>query len=73
MDPTDLRLKNMLRDGDCTITGQVMKESRGLGLGECIEKVKERIKWDQPIDRGEGVVKRGKGFGAFIYGSGIPL
>ena len=73
MDPTDLRLKNMLRDGDRTITGQVMKKSRGLGLGECIEKVKERIKWDQPIDRGEGVVKRGKGFGAFIYGSGIPL
>ena len=73
MDPTELRLKNMLRDGDCMITGQVMKESRGLGLGECIEKVKERIKWDQPIDRGEGVVKRGRGFGAFIYGTGIPL
>ena len=56
MDPTVLRLKNMLRDGDCMITGQVMQESRGLGLGECIEKVKERIQWDQPIDRGEGVV-----------------
>jgi CO/xanthine dehydrogenase Mo-binding subunit len=73
MDPTVLRLKNMLRDGDCMITGQVMQESRGLGLGECIEKVKERFQWDQPIDRGDGVVKRGKGFGAFIYGTGIPL
>jgi CO/xanthine dehydrogenase Mo-binding subunit len=73
MDPTELRLKNMLRDGDCTITGQVMKKSRGLGLGECIEKVKERFKWDEPIDRGDGVVKRGKGFAAFIYGTGIPL
>ena len=73
MDPTELRLKNMLRDGDSMITGQVMKESRGLGLGECIEKVKERFQWDQPIRRGDGVVKRGKGFGAFVYGTGIPL
>jgi CO/xanthine dehydrogenase Mo-binding subunit len=73
MDPTVVRLKNMLRDGDSTITGQVMQESRGLGLGECIEKVKEKINWDQPIDRGNGPVKRGRGFGAFIYGTGIPL
>jgi CO/xanthine dehydrogenase Mo-binding subunit len=73
MDPTELRLKNMLRDGDCTITGQVMQESRGLGLGECIEKVKEKFQWDRPIDRGNGAVKRGRGFGAFIYGTGIPL
>ncbi len=73
MDPTEVRLRNMLRDGDCTITGQVMQESRGLGLGECIEKVKEQIGWNQPIDRGNGVVKRGRGFGAFIYGTGIPL
>jgi CO/xanthine dehydrogenase Mo-binding subunit len=73
MDPTELRLKNMLRDGDCTITGQVMKESRGLGLGECIEKVKHNFGWDKPIERGEGPIRRGRGFGAFIYGTGVPL
>lgn len=73
MDPAELRLLNMLRDGDTTITGQRLTKSRGLGLGECIEKVKQRINWDQPFDHGDGVVKRGRGFGAFIYGSGIPL
>lgn len=73
MDSTELRLKNMLRDGDCTITGQVMRESRGLGLGECIAKVKERFAWDKEIDQGKGAIKRGKGFGTFIYGTGVPL
>ncbi|MDR3590181.1 MAG: xanthine dehydrogenase family protein molybdopterin-binding subunit [Negativicutes bacterium] len=73
MDPTEVRLKNMLRDGDFTITGQMMKESRGLGLGECIDQVKERFGWDKYLSRSEGVIKRGKGFGAFIYGTGVPL
>ncbi|MDQ2078919.1 xanthine dehydrogenase family protein molybdopterin-binding subunit [Xanthobacteraceae bacterium Astr-EGSB] len=73
MDPVAVRTLNMLKDGDMTITGQIMKESRGLGLGECIQKVTQRIKWDQPIDHGKGPVRRGKGFGAFIYGTGIPL
>lgn len=73
MDPVELRLKNIVRDGDCTISGQVMKESRGLGLEECIEKVRAQIGWDQPIDRGEGAVKRGRGFGVFMYGTGVPL
>ena len=74
MDPVELRLKNIVRDGDRTISGQVMKESRGLGLEECMEKVCERIGWHKPFDRGgDSVVKRGRGFGVFMYGTGIPL
>lgn len=73
MDPIELRLKNIVRDGDCTISGQVMKESRGLGLEECIAKVRAQIGWDQPIDRGDGIIKRGRGFGVFMYGTGVPL
>ena len=73
MDPTEIRLKNMLRDGDRTIYGQVMKKSRGLGLEECIEKVKEQIGWDQPFDKGSGTIKRGRGFAVFMYGTGVPL
>jgi CO/xanthine dehydrogenase Mo-binding subunit len=73
MDPIELRLKNILRDGDRTIFGQVMLESRGLGLEECIAKVKEKMEWDKPFQRGEGTVKKGRGFAAFIYGTGIPL
>lgn len=73
IDPIELRKKNMLRDGDITIFGQTMLESRGLGLGECIERVKEKFDWDKPFDRGAGVVKRGRGFAVFMYGTGIPL
>ncbi len=73
IDPTEIRMKNMLKDGDRTIFGQVMKESRGLGLGECIEKVKARMNWEGPFDKGKGTVKRGRGFGVFMYGTGVPL
>lgn len=73
MDPIEIRLKNMLRDGDRTIFGQVMRESRGLGIEECISRVRERIDWDRPIDRCDGPIKRGRGFSAFMYGTGIPL
>lgn len=73
MDPLELRLKNILHDGDQTIFGQVMQESRGLGLEECIEQVKARMNWDQPIDKGSGIVKRGRGIGLFMYGTSHPL
>jgi CO/xanthine dehydrogenase Mo-binding subunit len=73
MDPTEIRLKNILRDGDRTIFGQVMKKSRGLGLEECIKKVRDKIGWDNPFDRDDGVIKRGKGFAVFMYGTGVPL
>lgn len=73
MDPIELRRKNILRDGDSTIYGQVMMESRGLGLEECVDKVKEKIEWDKPFERGGGVKRRGRGVGLFMYGTGIPL
>ncbi|MFZ5646793.1 MAG: molybdopterin cofactor-binding domain-containing protein [Bacillota bacterium] len=61
MDPIEIRLKNILKDGDRTIFGQIMKKNRGLGLEECIAKVKERMNWDQPFERGDGIIKRGRG------------
>lgn len=73
MDPLELRMKNILRDGDQTIFGQVMQESRGLGLEECIDQVKTRMNWEQPIDKGTGTVKRGRGIGLFMYGTSHPL
>lgn len=73
MDPVEIRLKNILKDGDRTIFGQVMKKNRGLGLEECIAKVRERMNWDHPFDRGDRIIKRGRGFTAFMYGTGIPL
>ncbi|MDW7669206.1 MAG: xanthine dehydrogenase family protein molybdopterin-binding subunit [Bacillota bacterium] len=73
MDPIEIRKINMVKDGDTTGWGQVMKESRGLGLGECLDKVKEKMDWGKPFHRGNGPIKVGRGVGAFIYGTGIPL
>ncbi|MDR1777336.1 MAG: xanthine dehydrogenase family protein molybdopterin-binding subunit [Desulfovibrio sp.] len=73
MDPVKIRQINMLRHNDRTITGQVMLESRGLGLGECIEKVAERFGWDKALPAAAGPVKKGKGFAVYMYGTGIPL
>ena len=70
MDPIELRLKNILRDGDRTIYDQVMLEERGLGLEECILKAREAIKWDEPLDQSNPRIRRGKGFACFIYGTG---
>lgn len=70
MDPIDLRLKNILRDGDSTCYDQVMLEERGLGLEECIRKVREEIRWDTPLDNSDPRIHRGKGFACFIYGTG---
>lgn len=73
MDPLELRLKNIVHDGDQTIYGQMMQESRGLGLEECIEKVKMQMNWEQPFDKGTGSTKRGRSMALFMYGTGIPL
>ncbi len=72
-DPIAVRRLNMLRHGSATITGQIMLESRGLGLGECIDKVERAMDWQTPLPSSNGPVKKGRGFSAFMYGTGIPL
>ncbi len=70
MDPLELRLKNILRDGDRTHSGQVMLEERGLGLEECLTKVAEAIRWYDKRDHGSASKRRGKGIACFMYGTG---
>jgi CO/xanthine dehydrogenase Mo-binding subunit len=43
MDPLELRLKNILHDGDRAGTGQVM---RAVGIEACLRKVTELIGWE---------------------------
>ena len=73
MDPIDLRLKNILHHGDSTIFGQVMLEERGLGLEECIRRIREEIHWDEPLDNSDPNIRRGKGFACFLYGTGTGM
>lgn len=70
MDPVELRLKNILRDGQSTIWGQVMLEERGLGLEECIKRVCEDETFKAPLDQSDPRIRRGKGIACFIYGTG---
>jgi CO/xanthine dehydrogenase Mo-binding subunit len=42
MDPLELRLKNVLKDGDRAGTGQAM---RSVGIGACLEKVANMSGW----------------------------
>jgi len=73
MDPIELRLKNIVRAGDRTIFGQVMLPERGIGLEECIARVRERMEWDKPLSQPGGSKKRGRGIAVFLYGTGVPL
>jgi CO/xanthine dehydrogenase Mo-binding subunit len=68
MDPVALRLKNVLREGETTITG----EKFGAGHGRpdlCLEKVAEAIGWD-PSQRASKPVKVGSGK---VRGKGVAL
>ena len=44
IDPLELRLRNVLRDGDCFATGEVMRDFH---VGECLSAVAARIGWDR--------------------------
>lgn len=60
LDPVEFRLKNMLIEGRPHVTGTLMKDA---ALTAVLTRVAERLKWDQPIARGEGTVRRGRGVG----------
>ena len=73
IDPIELRLKNIVRDGTSTIFGHVMLEDRGLGLEECILRVRDAIHWDQPLDNTNPKIRRGKGFACYMFGTGTAF
>ncbi len=61
IDPLELRLRNVLRDGEAFCTGEVLHDFR---VAECLEDVAERIGWR------EG--RRGKGLCALMKGMQTP-
>jgi CO/xanthine dehydrogenase Mo-binding subunit len=70
MDPIEIRLKNCLRTGSDTATGQTLVAS--VGIGETLRKVKERrdgvaISKD---DLKKPFIKKGIGVGSMWYGIG---
>ena len=72
MDRLELRLKNALRAGDATATGQVLEASAG--LAPCLEALKPR--WQRALEdaaranAADDQVRRGVGIGCMWYGIG---
>ena len=60
-DPLELRLRNLLRDGDRFATGETMHDFH---VAECLERVAERIGWSAG--------RRGKGLCAVMKGMQTP-
>jgi len=69
LDPVAFRLKNVLRDGDEHATGTIMSNA---GVAACVESVARQIGWEQPFDRGTGVLRRGRGIAVGIKASISP-
>jgi CO/xanthine dehydrogenase Mo-binding subunit/aerobic-type carbon monoxide dehydrogenase small subunit (CoxS/CutS family) len=71
VDPLELRLRNALRDGDATATGQVLP---AVGLADCLEAL--RAPWATAraaaaaANAGDPVVRRGVGLACCWYGCG---
>ncbi len=73
IDPLEFRLRNALRAGDETATGQVLRAS--CGLAECLDRLRPRWRemrvaaeaWNAAAS---GVLRRGVGIGCMWYGCG---
>src|SRR5581483_7949529 len=51
MDPLELRRRNVWRDGDRALNGQVIQ---GLGLSDALERAAAAIDWEAPRPAGRG-------------------
>lgn len=48
LDPVELRRRNLLRDGDVTVTGETLSH---VGIGECLERAAAGLGWSTPLPR----------------------
>jgi CO/xanthine dehydrogenase Mo-binding subunit len=60
MDPVAFRLKNLLKEGQPQATGTLMRDA---ALHLVLERTAGRMNWSQPIERGTGHLRRGRGIG----------
>jgi CO/xanthine dehydrogenase Mo-binding subunit len=63
LDPVEFRRKNLMREGREHTTGQVLEDAP---LETVMDTVLERMRWARPFDKGNGVVRRGRGFAIAI-------
>ncbi len=73
MDPLQLRLKNLLKEGDRFVTGEPMV---AVGISECLKRVADAIDWggkeEQNIKPKYSQLVRGKGLAVAIKSTSTP-
>ncbi len=69
IDPLDLRRKNILRDGDETVTGERMSHC---GVAECLERAAAAIGWDKPRGATAAGTRRGRGLACILKSTLTP-
>jgi carbon-monoxide dehydrogenase large subunit len=68
-DPLELRRRNLLREGDVTVTGERLSH---VGVGECLERVATSIGWGTPLARQAPGVRRGRGLACILKSTLTP-
>jgi CO/xanthine dehydrogenase Mo-binding subunit len=63
LDPAEFRRTNLLREGGVHPTGQPIEDAP---FERLLDTVLDRLAWNQPLDRGSGVIRRGRGLGIAI-------
>jgi len=63
LDPLEFRRRNLLREGRPHATGQIMRDARH---DRALERVAERLNWAQPLARGTGPIRYGRGLAVAI-------
>jgi CO/xanthine dehydrogenase Mo-binding subunit len=69
LDPVEFRRKNLMHNGGQHATSQVLKDA---AIEKVLDLVLERMNWTQPFDKGNGVVRRGRGFAIAIKAVTTP-
>jgi CO/xanthine dehydrogenase Mo-binding subunit len=69
IDPVELRRKNILREGRPHATGTKMRDA---AIDQVLDTVADALNWKRPLARGEGPVRKGRGFGIGIKASISP-
>ena len=69
MDPVAFRRKNILREGRPQATGTVMRDA---AIDAVLERLAARMNWEQPFDRGNGTLRRGRGLAIGFKASVSP-
>jgi CO/xanthine dehydrogenase Mo-binding subunit/aerobic-type carbon monoxide dehydrogenase small subunit (CoxS/CutS family) len=73
-DPIDLRLQNILRQGDRAFTGNLIRHA--VNVGPCLEWVRAASDWDRKRAEyarqdGNPALRRGLGAACYFHGSGL--